>query len=140
MQQGLDFSDAYRTVISHIPPARIREIQEESLFVIDTKYRFMETLLKISGVTGTILLIFGAMLKIQHLPGAGILMSAGAIILAFLFLPASLSVLWKETHNRPAGSVLNLQNIFLIRVHPQDGRWNWQYRLTCIQSRDMFLK
>lgn len=43
---------------------------------------------------------FATLFKIQHWPLAGIMMVLGAAILAFIFMPSALVVLWKETHNR----------------------------------------
>jgi uncharacterized protein with PQ loop repeat len=79
---------------------RLKEIQEETLYLVDTKYRNMKNTMKISGVAGTILYGCAALFKIQHWPFAGMLLSLGSIILAFVFLPSALGVLWKETHNR----------------------------------------
>ncbi len=50
---------------------RLKEIQEETLYAVDTKYRFMKNTMKISGVAGTIMFGFAALFKIQHWPGAG---------------------------------------------------------------------
>jgi hypothetical protein len=99
MQLGLGFDEAYRRVKQKMGPRRLREIQEETLYAVDTKYRYMKNLMKISGVAGTVLLGFAAMFKIQHWPGAGIMLTLGALILAFVFLPSALVVLWKETHS-----------------------------------------
>lgn len=55
--------------------------------------------MKISSVAGTIMLGFAALFKIQHWPAAGIMMTFGALLLAFVFLPSALGVLWKETHS-----------------------------------------
>ena len=100
MQQGLSFAEAYRTVRKKMGPRRLKEIQEETLYAVDTKYRNMKKTMKISGVAGTILMGFAAMFKIQHWPFAGIMLTLGALTLAFVFMPSALSVLWKETHNR----------------------------------------
>ena len=100
MQTGLDFPEAYKKVKRKIGSRRIREIQEETLYLVDTKYRKMKNLMKISGVAGTIMYGFAALFKIQHWPGAGSLMTLGALILAFIFMPSALTVLWKETHNK----------------------------------------
>src|SRR5674476_606219 len=100
MQSGLNFSEAYQRVKQKMGSRRLKEIQEETLYAVDTKYRYMKNAMKISGVAGTILFGFAAMFKIQHWPGAGIMMTLGALILVFVFLPSALSVLWKETHNR----------------------------------------
>ena len=100
MLNGLDFTEAYNHVKKKFGKRRLKEIQEETLYAVDTKYRRMKNTMKISGIAGTILLGFAALFKIQHWPGAGIMLTLGAIILAFTFLPSSLRVLWKETHNR----------------------------------------
>jgi hypothetical protein len=99
MQNGLSFADAYGKVKQKMGPRRLKEIQEETLYTVDTKYRYMKTMMKISGVAGTILLGTAALFKIQHWPGAGIMMTLGAFVLSILFLPSALGVLWKETHS-----------------------------------------
>ena len=100
MQQGMSFDEAYRTVKTKIGFRGLRKIQEETLYAVDTKYRNMKKLMKISGVTGTIMLGFAAIFKISHWPLAGVLLCSGALILSFLFLPSALVVLWKETKNQ----------------------------------------
>jgi uncharacterized protein with PQ loop repeat len=100
MQNGFDFTEAYHRVKQKMGSRRLKEIQEETLYEVDTKYRYMKNTMKISGVAGTVLFGFAALFKIQHWPGAGYMMPLGALILAFVFLPSALSVLWKETHNR----------------------------------------
>ena len=100
MQSGLNFSEAYQKVKQKMGSRRLKEIQEETLYAVDTKYRYMKKTMKISGVAGTIMFGFAAMFKIQHWPFAGILINFGALILVFAFLPSALSVLWNETHNR----------------------------------------
>jgi hypothetical protein len=100
MQGGLDFNDAYHRVRQKMGSRRIKEIQEETLYAVDTKYRHMKNTMKISGVAGTALLGFAALFKINHWPLAGTMLTLGAVILAFVFIPSALGVLWKETHNK----------------------------------------
>jgi hypothetical protein len=100
MRKGMSFTDAYHRVKQKMGSRRLKEIQEETLYAVDTKYRFMKNVMKISGVIGTIMLGFGVIFKIQHFPLAGALMTLGAMLLAFVFLPSALGVLWKETHSR----------------------------------------
>lgn len=97
MQQGMDFDEAYNAVKEKIGFRGLRKIQEDTLYEVDKKYRKMKKLMKISGVSGTVLLGFAAIFKINHIPPAGILLSLGAVVLSFLFLPSALTVLWKET-------------------------------------------
>jgi hypothetical protein len=100
MRDGLTFLEAYSKVRQKIGSRRLKEIQEETLYEVDTKYRYMKNIMKISGIAGTVLSGFAALFKIQHWPGAGVMMTLGAAILAFVFLPSALGVLWKETHNK----------------------------------------
>jgi hypothetical protein len=131
MQDGLSFSEAYRKVKQKMGTRRLKEIQEETLYAVDTKYRFMKNTMKISGVAGTVLFGFAALFKIQHWPLAGALMTLGAFVLAFIFLPSALSVLWKETHNRKrlflvfsaffAGMLFIFGTLFKIQHWPMAG-------------------
>ncbi len=98
MQAGLTFLEAYSKVKQKMGSRRLKEIQEETLYAVDTKYRFMKNTMKISGIAGTVLLGFGALFKIQHWPLAGVMTTIGAVTLAFVFMPSALGVLWKETH------------------------------------------
>jgi drug/metabolite transporter (DMT)-like permease len=100
MQKGSDFSEAYRKVKQKMGFRRLKEIQEETLYLVDTKYRHMKNTMKISGIAGSVLLGFAALFKINHWPLAGTMLTLGAAILAFVFIPSALGVLWKETHSR----------------------------------------
>ena len=131
MQKGIDFPEAYKKVKGKMGSGRLKEIQRETLYSVDTNYRNMKNLVKISGVAGTIMFGFAALFKIEHWPGAGQMMSIGALFLAFIFLPSALSVLWKETHNRKrlflfisaflAGMLFILGTLFKIQHWPLAG-------------------
>jgi hypothetical protein len=100
MGTGLPFTEAYRKVRQKMGSGRrLKEIQEETLYAVDLKYRKMKNTMKISGITGTVLFGFASLLKIMHWPMAGALLTLGALVLAFVFMPSALSVLWKETHS-----------------------------------------
>lgn len=99
MASGLPFNEAYNRVKKRLGSRRLKEIQEETLYAVDTKYRIMKNLMKISGVTGTVLFGIAALFKIEHWPFAGVMMTLGALTLVFAFLPSALVVLWKETHS-----------------------------------------
>ncbi|MCU0460363.1 MAG: hypothetical protein MUE37_14910 [Bacteroidales bacterium] len=99
MAGGLSFRDAWLKVKGSMGNRRLREIQEETLFAVDTKYRNMKNTMKISAIAGTIMLGFAALFKIMHWPGAGIMLTLGSLLLAFVFMPSALTVLWKETHS-----------------------------------------
>jgi hypothetical protein len=100
MAEGLNFFEAYRKVKGKMGQRRLKEIQEETLYAVDTKYRNMKNTMKISGIAGTTMLGFAALFKIMHWPWAGILCILGGVALAFVFMPSALTVLWKETKSR----------------------------------------
>ena len=124
-------TEAYKKVKKKMGAGRLKEIQQETLYSVDTNYRNMKKLVKISGVAGTVMFGFAALFKIEHWPGAGQMMSLGALFLAFIFLPSALSVLWKETHNRKrlflfisaffAGMLFILGTLFKIQHWPMAG-------------------
>jgi hypothetical protein len=100
MESGLSFYEAYKKVKRKMGSRRLKEIQEETLYAVDTKYRKMKNTMKISGIAGTVLLGFAALFKINHWPLAGAMLTLGAFTLAFVFMPTALGVLWKETRSR----------------------------------------
>jgi hypothetical protein len=59
----------------------------------------MKKTMKISAIAGTIMVGFAALFKIMHWPLAGVMLTLGSLILAFVFMPSALTVLWKETHS-----------------------------------------
>jgi hypothetical protein len=97
MQSGMSFDEAYRMVKGKIGSRGLKIIQEETLYVVDNKYRKMKKFMKISGVAGIEMLGLAVILKLLHLPLAGIFLSLGAVVLSLLFLPSALTVLWKES-------------------------------------------
>ncbi|HUX95822.1 MAG TPA: DMT family transporter [Bacteroidales bacterium] len=131
MQTGLVFSEAYRRVKQKMGSRRLKEIQEETLYAVDTKYRRMKNTMKISGIAGIVLLGFGALFKIQHWPLMGTMTTLGAVTLALGFIPSALGVLWKETHSRKklflfisaflAGMLLIFGTLFKIQHWPGAG-------------------
>lgn len=131
MQKGLSFAEAYGIVKLKIGTRRLKEIQEETLYAVDSKYRKMKSTMKVSGIAGTIMFGFATLFKIQHWPLAGVMMILGAIILAFIFMPSTLVVLWKETHSRKrlflfisgfvTGMLFIFGTLFKIQHWPQAG-------------------
>ena len=131
MQNGLTFAEAYGKSETKNGPRRIKEIQEETLYAVDSKYRKMKNTMKISGIAGTIMFGFATLFKIQHWPLAGPMLFLGALVLAFVFMPSTLVVLWKETHNSKklflfisgfvTGMLFIFGTLFKIQHWPQAG-------------------
>lgn len=95
--QGLKFQEAFNIVMNTIGTDGLQQVQKDTLFLTDKKYRFMKNSMKITGVAGMILLAFGALLKIQHFPGANILTILGFFLMIVIFFPVSMMVMRKES-------------------------------------------
>ena len=100
MDRGISFEDAYSNIKHWMGRNRCRKIQEETLLLTNNTYRFMKSIMKISGVISPALLALAALFKIQHWQGAGILMVLGFFLLCIFFLPSAIYALYKENKGK----------------------------------------
>lgn len=100
MDEGLEFLKAFEEVQNQIENNRIQEIQEETLLLINQKYRMMKKFMYILGTIAPSLLIVGAIFKLQHWPGASILIVLGSFLLAAIYLPVFAMVSMRDTRKR----------------------------------------
>lgn len=100
MSNGLPFEKAYDRVKQKIGMEGLERVQHETLYLINKKYRIMKKTMKIMGVVAPIILAFGALFKIMHWPGAGIMLVLGFFMLSFIFLPSAFYVTYIEVSNR----------------------------------------
>jgi hypothetical protein len=91
---------AYERVKAKIGIGGLECIQQETLYLIDKKYRIMKNTMKTSGVIAPIIMAIGSLFKIEHWPGASILLVLGFFVLSFVFLPSAIYVSYKEVSNR----------------------------------------
>lgn len=96
MGRGLDFETAYNKVYGQIGPKTLKGVEENTLLLIDTKYRIMKTSMKVFALIGLIGIAFGAIFKTMHWPGAGPLLALGFATLALLFYPSAIFVMKRE--------------------------------------------
>ncbi|HOT88540.1 MAG TPA: hypothetical protein PL028_03230, partial [Bacteroidales bacterium] len=90
MQNGISFENAFEKVKKIIGNKGLKKVQENTLFLIDKKYRFMKRIMKIFGLISLLMITVGALFKIQHWPGAGPLMVLGFFLLGAIFFPSAL--------------------------------------------------
>ena len=100
MDEGLEFLKAFEEVQSRLENNRIQEIQEETLLLINQKYRVMKKFMYILGTIAPSLLIIGAIFKLQHWPGASVLIVLGSFLLAAVYLPVFAMVSMRDTRKR----------------------------------------
>jgi uncharacterized membrane protein len=95
--QGKKFSEAYNNVMKIIGNEGLKQIQLDTLYLTDKKYRTMKNTVKIAGVVSMAMITTGSLFKIQHWPGANILFIVGFLILGGVYFPSSIMSFKKES-------------------------------------------
>lgn len=100
MESGKNYSSALEESIASFGKKGIRQIQEETTFLLTKNTLAMRKTMHITGITAAILLLLGSIFKIQHWPGAGLMYGLGGVSLCLLFMPLFLAVRIKEKVSR----------------------------------------
>lgn len=100
MDQGISFNESYTIVKQEFGIKGLRQIQQDTLMLIDKNYRIMKKSMKIIGVLALALMAFGALFKIMHWPLAGIMLAISFVFVAFVFFPALLYVMYREVNKK----------------------------------------
>ncbi len=100
MEFGLNFKKAFQRILKSITRERIIEIQEETLLLINKKYRIMKKLMYVLGIIAPLLIITGTFWKVSHWPGAAILLTLGLASLALFFIPVFITVKIRDTRKK----------------------------------------
>lgn len=100
IEEGKSFEQAYEIVKKQTGISVLQKIQDDTKFLIDKKYRRMKTTMKITGNISLGVIMFGALFKIMHWPGAGPLLVLGFFILCTIFFPLAIRINYKDANNR----------------------------------------
>ena len=100
MDEGVEFLKAFDEVRQVLENNRIQEIQEETLLLINQKYRMMKKFMYILGIIAPSLLIIGAFFKLMHWFGSGILLVLGTLLLGAVYLPVFAMVNIRDTRKK----------------------------------------
>lgn len=116
MEQGKNYTSALEESISSFGNNGIRNIQEETNYLLTKNILVMRKTMHIIGITSTIMLLVGAFFKIKHYPGAGILYVTGGFLLSFAFLPLLATVKIKEKLGklRTWSTILGVASAFVL--------------------------
>lgn len=100
MDEGLEFIKALEKVRRDMGKDRIQQIQEETLLLINQKYRMMKKFMYVLGMIAPSLLIIGTLFKIQHWPGAGVMIVLSLFMLGAIYLPVFIMVKIRDTRQK----------------------------------------
>lgn len=88
MSKGNSFEEALNKAYAQTAPNGLDEIQRETIFLLNySKIIIMKRLTFLSGYLFSLTWAAGALFKVLHMPGAGMLLAIGGLGLAFIFLP-----------------------------------------------------
>lgn len=101
MAEDEDFYKFYGTVMPRFFNKELKEIEQETNNLLTFKnYYAMKNTLKISGIISSILTIFGAVFKVMHWPGAGMLIVLGGLSFSLIFLPLMIVLKFKDEESK----------------------------------------
>ena len=88
LEPGGDFGRFYPQVVSRFFKSELREIEEETVFLLTHKHYYtMKKTMISSGGLSVVLLSAGVILKFLHLPGAAVMIVLGTLWMSLVFLP-----------------------------------------------------
>ncbi len=96
MRSGKSFELSYSGIIDIIGDNQLGKIQHDTLLLLDKKFQQMKKLTYFTGLSSTIIVLFGAISKHMHWPGAGIELSLGLLLIVLVFLPLYFIVTYRE--------------------------------------------
>jgi hypothetical protein len=83
-----DFEAFYRQTIQQFYRKELRELEEETLLLLTFKHYYtMKKITIAGGVLAVLAYVSGSLFKIMHWPAANIMMTAGILLMTFVFLP-----------------------------------------------------
>lgn len=83
-----NFEDAYADILARFGPQGIHEIQTETIRLLNAKKEeAMKKTMYVLGYVAAFLSTTGLLFKLQHWPGAAIMLTLGIALLNFGFLP-----------------------------------------------------
>ncbi|RPJ76118.1 MAG: hypothetical protein EHM20_07905 [Alphaproteobacteria bacterium] len=96
MVTGISFEKALQKAKREFNYQKLKEIEIQTILLINKNFEIMKTMLKISGIGGFILAFLGYILKMNHWPGASILVILAFIMLSFAYIPSLLLTVKRE--------------------------------------------
>ena len=130
MGKGYTFGEAYELVKKNIELEMLKDVEIQTLILINKKFQSMKTTLKITGITGFILILIASVFKLNHWPGANIILSLSFLTFIFAYLPVLTFALRKEVPAKPKQKLIltGIFAAFFILISVLFTYMHWPYR------------
>jgi hypothetical protein len=129
-QPGEPFEAVLARILGRFGETGFQEIQDETTFLLTHKNReTMKKTMSVSGLIAVIALIAGVFFKLQHWPGANILILLGFTLLSLLFIPLWFVFRFRESSGaqQKGMQVLSLVTALLLVVPGVFKLLHWPY-------------
>ena len=103
IRQGDSFEDAFLHTVKLFGPGGLMQVQQDTFQILTEINETMKQVTFTFGLTSTILLLAGTIFKLFHWPGAGVMVTLGAVTLVLAYFPLLLRYKLKEA---PKGEYL----------------------------------
>jgi len=104
-----NFETVYHKTLLLFGDKGLKGIQQETNRLLTFKhYYFMNSTMKISGYVSSLLILIGSFFKLQHWPGANIMILVGVFFLSTLFLPLLFILKFKSTEENNRSILLSI--------------------------------
>lgn len=87
MSEGQSFEEAFDQAEMQICPNGLREIQNETTYLLYPNIKIMKKLIYGLGLMATVATLTGFLFKIMHWPGGNVLFIGGFLLLLLIFMP-----------------------------------------------------
>lgn len=112
-----DFEEFYCGILPRFFKRELREIQEETILLLTFKnYYAMKKVMIYSGTFSAFTFIIGALFKVMHWPGAGIILVSSIVIFSLFFLPILSILRVKEQKKTKDKVVITIAAIFGVII------------------------
>jgi len=98
-----EFEEAVYTAVNNLAPYGLRQLQRDTLLLLNHKYIVMKKLLYVLGLVTAITASMGITFKLLHLKGADFLLTYGLLAFTLLYVPLQVVVWYQSNPNtRPS--------------------------------------
>jgi hypothetical protein len=115
MSETDNFDQFFQRLLPRFFNDNLREIQEETELLLTFKHFYaMKKTVNISGLLAAIFTLMGSVLKVLHMPGAGISFVLGIAIFSLIFLPLMIALKFRDEGSKTDKLVLSFG--FLVGI------------------------
>jgi hypothetical protein len=96
LESGYSFENAYRKVKKNVAFDTLKDLEIQTLLLINKKLQTMKTTLRISGIAGLLAILAASLFKIFHWQGGNVILTLGIATIALGYIPVLVLTMKRE--------------------------------------------